>query len=108
MKIVKTGFPIAGAIGLSGLLLASPATSAPGKGWDTFNMGQGDPIPVASRSNTGVSAGAASAGKGWDTFRVGQGEPIPVSRGAVPGSSAGAEGVADAWQVFYTGERTRL
>lgn len=71
-------------------------------------MGQGDPIPVASRSNTGVSAGAASAGKGWDTFRVGQGEPIPVSRGAVPGSSAGAEGVADAWQVFYTGERTRL
>lgn len=108
MKIFKRVPFVAGSIGLSGLLLASPAMCEPGKGWDTFNTGQGDPIPVAGRSDTGVSAGGASAGKGWDTFRMGQGDPIPVSSRAAPGHSARVTGAGEAWQVFYTGERSKL
>ena len=108
MKIFKRVPLTAGSIGLSGLLLASPAMSEPGKGWDTFNMGQGDPIPVAGRGNTGASAGDAPVGKGWDTFRMGQGDPIPVSSRAAPAHSARVTGTVEAWQVFYTGERNKL
>lgn len=108
MKIFKRVPLIAGSIGLSSLLLASPAMCAPGKGWDTFNMGLGDPVPAAGRSNTGVLAGGAGAGKGWDTFRMGQGDPIPVSSRAAPGHSDRVTDTGEAWQVFYTGERNKL
>lgn len=63
-------------IGVAGVLLAPVAMSAsPGKGWDTFHMGQGEPIPVAATDHKAASS-SASAGKGWDTFHVGQGDSL--------------------------------
>ena len=54
---------------------STPASGgSPGKGWDTFQTGAGEPVVVHPSSGTKVSM---SAGKGWDTFRTGSGEPLP-------------------------------
>lgn len=94
--------------GLSALLLAPAAMAAPGKGWDTFNLGQGDPIPVSGKHDTRASAGSGSTGKGWDTFNTGQGDPIPASGRNGPGAPPATGDTGETWQVFYTGERNRL
>ena len=72
MKTLKTVSIISGFLGLAGVFLASPTMSAPGKGWDTFNMGQGEMIPAANRDFKG-SSGVASTGEGWDVFYTGEG-----------------------------------
>lgn len=105
MKTFKTVSLISGFLGLAGVLLAPAAMSAPGKGWDTFNMGQGDPIPASSESYRGTSSGA-STGKGWDTFNMGQGELIPAANKDFKGSS-GVASSGEGWDVFYTGEGSK-
>ncbi|MDT3707522.1 MAG: hypothetical protein ROZ09_11900 [Thiobacillus sp.] len=104
MKTFKTVSLISGLIGVAGVLLAPAAMSAPGKGWDTFNMGQGDPIPVSGKPYSGTSSAAAAAGKGWDTFNMRQGAPIPPASKDFKGAS-GAASASEGWAVFYTGER---
>jgi len=106
MKTLKTVSLVSGFIGLAGVLLAPAALSAPGKGWDTFNTGQGDPIPAAHQDYVGTASGA-SAGKGWDAFNMKQGDPIPAAskefRGAPSGASAGK-----GWDVFNMGLGDKL
>jgi hypothetical protein len=101
MKTLKTVSLVSGFIGLAGVLLAPAALSAPGKGWDTFNLGQGDPIPAASKDYVGTSS-AASAGKGWDSFNMKQGDPIPAASKDFKGSSSGAS-AGKGWDVFNMG-----
>jgi hypothetical protein len=97
MKSVKAAFVL---FGLAGALLSSTAQSAPGRGWDFYNMGAGDPISVGTQA---VSAsGTLSAGKGWDFMQNGAGERIPVSnrvgRADVTDASAGK-----GWDFFNMG-----
>ncbi|MDT3707931.1 MAG: hypothetical protein ROZ09_13995 [Thiobacillus sp.] len=107
MNTFKTSTIIVGFVGLAGILLAPAAISAPGKGWDTFNMGQGDPIPVASKDYVGTSSGA-SATKGWDTFNMKQGDPIPAASQGALSAPSGAPSTGGGWDVFYTGEGDKL
>ncbi|MHB1214305.1 MAG: hypothetical protein ACYCY9_04890 [Thiobacillus sp.] len=93
---------ISGFIGVAGVLLAPVAMSAsPGKGWDTFHMGQGEPIPVAATDHKAASS-SASAGKGWDTFHMGQGEPIPVAATDHKAASSSAS-AGKGWDTFHMG-----
>jgi hypothetical protein len=103
MKTLKAVSLVSGLIGLAGVLLTPAALSAPGKGWDTFNLGQGDPIPAAHKEYVGTSSGA-SAGKGWDTFNMKQGDPIPAASKEVFKATPSDAG---SWDVFYTGESGR-
>ena len=104
MKIFKTVSLVSGFIGLAGVLLSTGAMSAPGKDWDVFNIGQGDPIP-ASGQNVNFSHNAA--GKGWDAMRTGSGEPLPASSTDDKGASLSAS-TGKGWDVFHTGQGDRI
>lgn len=105
MKTLKTVALVSGFIGLAGVLLAPPAMSAPGKGWDVFNAGQGEPI-AASSQNVNTSPGG-SAGKGWDMFNLGQGAPIHAANQEYTGTSSGT-GSGEGWDLFNTGQGDRI
>lgn len=79
-------------------LVALPAfADQPGKGWDTFRTGGGEPIAAHQSSAKAVDG---APGKGWDTFRTGAGEPIKVHAPvAVAGNGAPGKG----WDTFRIG-----
>lgn len=103
MKNLNTVSRISFTLGLA--LLATPALSAPGKGWDAFNIGQGDDIHAAG-AYMGTSLGG-SAGKGYDVFRTGGGDPIPDTGKGYLGTSQGG-GAGQGWDVFNVGAGDRL
>lgn len=100
MKLQNKTASLSFALGLSAALLAMPAQSAPGKGWDVFNSGQGDSIHATS-GYMGTSTGG-SAGKGFDVFRTGSGDPIPASGHGYVGTSTGGS-AGKGWDVFNMG-----
>lgn len=89
---------LTGALSALACLVAFPAfADQPGKGWDTFHTGAGEPIAV-HQSSTPPSGG--SPGKGWDTFQTGAGEPVIVH----PSSSTKVSMAAGkGWDTFRTG-----
>ena len=91
--------------GLAGLLLSTTAMSAPGRGWDVYQSGSGDPIPVGAQS--AHAPGAATAGKGWDVMHTGSGQPISVSAQA-SGSAASGASAGKGWDTFNMGLGERI
>ena len=104
MKTFTSVSRLATAVGLTAVLL-SPAAMSAGKGWDTFNMGQGDGLAHAQRQ--GAAASGATAGKGWDAFAVGQGERIPAAGGAYEATSS-VPSAGEGWDAFNMGQGERL
>ena len=104
MKTLKTVSLVSGFIGLAGVLLSTGAMSAPGKGWDVFNIGQGEPIPASGQN---VNTSHKPAGKGWDVMRTGSGEPIPASSKDDKDASLSAS-TGKGWDVFHTGQGDRI
>lgn len=90
--------------GLAGVLLSTAALSAPGRGWDFYNNGAGDPIPVGAQSAN--APGAATAGKGWDFMQNGGGQAIAVS--AQASGSASAVGAGKGWDFYNMGLGERI
>ena len=105
MKHLNTVSRISVTLGLAGALLAAPALSAPGKGWDAFNVAQGDNIHAAG-AYMGTSLGG-SAGKGYEAFRAGGDDPIPDTGKGYMGTSQGG-GAGNGWDVFNVGEGNGL
>lgn len=105
MKNLNTVSRFATMLGLTGALLAAPAFSAPGKGWDAFNLGQGDRI-----HDSGHYMGTAmsnSAGKGFDVFRTGTGDPLPETGKSYLGTSMGGS-AGKGWDAFNLGQGDRI
>lgn len=108
---------ITGCIGLTVILLAQPASAAPGNGWGVFNTCNGGSQQVfqdcqADRLPTRATIGAApaaSAGQGYDTFRACAANPLPavlaacdrdpVSRPSHQGSARN-DGDGEGWNLF--------
>ena len=90
--------------GLSAALLAAPAMSSPGKGWDTLNIGQGDNIHTAAFVGTALGG---SAGKGFDVFNVGAGEPLPAAGQGYMGTAHGGS-AGQGWDVLHVGQGDKL
>ena len=97
MKSLKTAFVL---FGLAGALLSTAAQSAPGRGWDFYNTGAGDPIPVGTQAVS--STGTSSAGKGWDFMQNGAGERIRVSNRVGKADMAEAS-AGKGWDFFNMG-----
>ena len=107
MKTLKTVSRITSVIGLAGILLAPAVMSAPGQGWDIFNMGQGESVPAGSKHYIGTSSNVGGTGKGWDTFNTGQGEKIPAADNSYKGTSSGGS-TGKGWDAFGVGQGDRL
>lgn len=99
MKSLKTASVL---LGLAGALLSTAALSAPGRGWDFYNIGAGDRIPVGAQSAN--APGAASAGKGWDFYNNGAGQRIPVSTQAAATDAGAGKG----WDFYSMGLGERI
>lgn len=102
MKITKLTAILASALAAGSLLLIPAVSSAsvPGKGWDSFNSGQGEAIVATSYMGT---AAGAEPGLGFDAFRSGDGVKIEVYEQAYMGTSLGSN-ASDAWDVFRIGQ----
>ncbi len=88
---------LTGALSAATFLVALPAfADQPGKGWDTFNMGGGEPI--AAHQSTQLSGG--SPGKGWDIFQPGAGERTVVHQS--PGTKVSLF-AGKGWDTFRIG-----
>lgn len=90
-----------GALSASAVLVALPAfADQPGKGWDTFRTGAGEPISVPASGMLTSMVLNGTPGKGWDTFHTGAGEPIGSSAqmgkaiSGIPGKG---------WDTFHAG-----
>lgn len=102
MKTSRSAVLFSSFIAAASMLASTQAISAPGKGWDTFNSGSGDPIVATPNTD---SASNTTAGKGWDAFRMGMGQPIPDS------ASVEKSQVTDAgkgWDTFNMGLGQKL
>jgi hypothetical protein len=98
MRTIKTASLISGFLGVSAVLVSTAAMSAtPGKGWDVFNVGQGERITAVAK---GADTSKGSPGKGWDVMRTGAGERVPdYSQDSKGESSRASKG----WDVFNMG-----
>lgn len=95
---------LAGAAGAFACLVALPASAdQPGKGWDTFRTGAGEPIAVPQPSTQVSKVGSGMPGKGWDTFRTGAGEPIVASRSGAQVALLASGAPGKGWDTFRTG-----
>lgn len=93
MKIIKLNAVSAALVGAVALLMAVPATSFSevGRGWDTFNVGDGETIAsMPDKAYMGTSLGSA-VGQGWDVANVGDGQRIPTPDRAYSGSPPGTQ-----------------
>lgn len=93
---------LAGVFAASAFLLSLPAVAGqPGKGWDTFQTGAGEPVSVQTTKGDTLLNGAP--GKGWDTFQTGAGEPVTVRKATAVGVAAATGAPGKGWDTFHTG-----
>jgi len=90
MKTIKLNAVMAGLLSAGALLMTVPVMSLADtdQGWDTFNSGDGQPIPVSGKAYMGTSLSSATAGQGWDAFNSGDGQRIPASNKAYQAASS--------------------
>lgn len=100
MKSFKTASLLSRLVGLVGLMVSGTAISGPGQGWDTFGIGQGEPIPHSEQSNA-AHAGGGAPGQGWDVMRTGGGQPLVYEKSHPAASSGGSAGKG--WDTFHLG-----
>lgn len=93
---------LAGALSVSTVLFALPASAdQPGKGWDTFQTGAGEPVVVQTTKASTFVNGAP--GKGWDTFQTGAGEPVTVRQAGAARATLASAMPGKGWDTFHTG-----
>lgn len=101
MKKIMLG-KLAGALSVSTIIFALPAAAGqPGKGWDTFQTGAGEPVTIQTTAVGAVVNGAP--GKGWDTFQTGAGEPIIVRQASAAGAAGASAMPGKGWDTYGTG-----
>jgi hypothetical protein len=105
MHIIKLTSVVGTLLAASALSLLVPQLSLagemrePGKGYDTFHNGTGEPLPTYDRAYMGTSTKSAP-GQGWDVFHNGADGNVSVTTNYEGTSMKPSSG--QGWDVFHT------